>query len=110
MLRTTAVVLIFVGNARQITLFFLSIIFHKNPRLIFAQNLKTMPATSSNKKIRNEKNIFQNLKATNSVLIQNDETLVNFRYIQAKYCNDTEIIECCSKLRKQLINIWMFSS
>ena len=35
------------------------------------------------------KNKFQILKATtvNSVLIQNDEILVIFQYLQAKYCN-----------------------
>ena len=28
--------------------------------------------------------------------------------LQAKYCNYSKITECCFKLRKQLINIWMF--
>ena len=44
------------------------------------------------------------------MLIQTDEILVIFQYLQAKYCNDSKITECCFKLRKQLINIWMFSS
>ena len=44
------------------------------------------------------------------MLIQNDEILVIFQYLQAKYCNDSKITECCFKQRKQLINIWMFSS
>ena len=44
------------------------------------------------------------------MLIQNDEILVIFQYLQAKYCNDSKITECRFKLRKQLINIWMFSS
>ena len=44
------------------------------------------------------------------MLIQNDESLVIFQYLQAKYCNDSKITECCIKQRKQLINIWMFSS
>ena len=44
------------------------------------------------------------------MLIQNDEILVIFQYLQAKYCNDSKITEWCFKQRKQLINIWMFSS
>ena len=44
------------------------------------------------------------------MLIQNDEILVIFQYLQAKNCNDSKITECCFKQRKQLINIWMFSS
>ena len=44
------------------------------------------------------------------MLIQNDEILVIFQYLLAKYCNDSNITECCFKLRKQLINIWMFST
>ena len=40
------------------------------------------------------------------MLIQNDKILVIFQYLQAKYCNDSTITECCFKLRKQLINIW----
>ena len=44
------------------------------------------------------------------MLIQNDEILVIFQYLQANYCNDSNITECCFKLRTQLINIWMFST
>ena len=44
------------------------------------------------------------------MLIQNDEMLVIFQYLHANYCNDSKITECCFKLRKQLMNIWMFSS
>ena len=44
------------------------------------------------------------------MLIQNNEILVIFQYLQAKYCNDSKIAECCFKLRMQLINIWMFSN
>ena len=44
------------------------------------------------------------------MLIQNDEILVIFQYLQAKYCNDSKITECCFKQGEQLINIWMFSS
>ena len=44
------------------------------------------------------------------MLIQNNEILVIFQYLQAKYCNDSKITECRFKLRKHLINIWMFSS
>ena len=39
------------------------------------------------------------------MLIQYDEILVIFQYLQAKYCNDSKITECGFKLRKQLINI-----
>ena len=42
--------------------------------------------------------------------MQNDEILVIFQYLQAKYCNNFKITKCCFKLRKQVINIWMFSS
>ena len=34
----------------------------------------------------------------------NDEILVIFQYLQAKYCNDSKITECYFKQRKQLIN------
>ena len=44
------------------------------------------------------------------MLIQNDEILVIFQYLQAKYCNYSKITESYFKQRKQLINIWMFSS
>ena len=44
------------------------------------------------------------------MLIQTDEILVIFQYLQAKYCDDSKITEWCFKQRKQLKNIWMFSS
>ena len=44
------------------------------------------------------------------MLIQTGKILVIFQYLLAKYCNDSKITECCFKLRKQFINIWMFSS
>ena len=110
--RTTASGSIFVASARRITLFFYaSIIFHKTPRLTFAQNLKTMPASSSNKKIKERKRInFKSQKATtvNSVLFQNDKILVIFQYLQTNYCIGAEIFERCFTLRSQLINIWIF--
>ena len=44
-----------------------------------------------------KKKNFKSQKAptVNSVLIQNDEILVIFQYLQTKYRNDSEIIECC---------------
>ena len=63
--------------------------FQKNPRFLFAQNLKTMPVSSSNKKTRNEKKI-QILKAAiagNFVLILSNEIFVIFQNLHAKYCN-----------------------
>ena len=53
--------------------FFISIIFHKNPRLIFAQNLKTIPASSSNKNIRSEKDQIFNLKSNYSKFCTNSK-------------------------------------
>ena len=44
------------------------------------------------------------------MLIQNNEILVIFQYLQAKFCNHSKIAEYCFKLRMQLINIWMFSN
>ena len=46
----------------------------------------------------------------NFVLIQNVKILVIFQYLQAKYCNGSEIVECCFTLRRQLKSTWMLSS
>ena len=46
------------------TIFFITIIFHKNPRLIVAQNLKKCQPPSVTKRLETKKNKFQILKAT----------------------------------------------
>ena len=46
----------------------------------------------------------------NFELIQNDEILLIFQYLQAKYCNSFEIIEFYFTMRRQLTNIWVFSN
>ena len=110
-LRTTAADLILLRTQDEITLFFfITIIFHKNPRLIVAQNLKNASLHQQQKDWKQRRINFKSWKQLNSVLIHNDEILVIFQYLQAKYCNDSKITECCFKQRKQLINIWMFSS
>ena len=106
----TAADLILSRTQDEFHYFFVTIIFHENPRLIVAQNLKKSQPPSVTKRLETKRINFKSWKQLNSVLIQNDEILVIFQYLQAKYCNNSKITECCFKLRKQVINIWMFSS
>ena len=64
--------------------------------------LKQCQPPALTKTLETKKNKFHISKATtvNSVLIQNNEILVIFQYLQTKHCNGFEIIECCFTLRR----------
>ena len=84
---------------------FLKELFCKNTGLIFAQNLRTTPASATKNNTKNNGNRinFKSKKKLNSLLIQNDEIRVMYN----QNYNNSKTIQSCCVVRRQQKFFWL---